>query len=108
MTDNTNYDALKQQLETRLSSLQSRLQHLKNDAAQAHSGDSAEQAQERENDEVIDAIGIETRHSISDIQSALMRIEDGTYGICGGCGEDIARSRLEAIPEATRCVNCAD
>jgi RNA polymerase-binding transcription factor DksA len=42
------------------------------------------------------------------IQAALNRIEDGTYGICDNCGEDIGEARLAAVPEATRCVNCAD
>ena len=56
----------------------------------------------------MDAIGNETRLSIRVIQAALERIEDGTYGECDSCGEDIGEARLSAIPEATRCVNCAD
>ena len=80
---------------------------IKKDVTQEHSGDSAEQAQERENDEVVDAIGNETRQSLHDIQVALDRIADGTYGECEVCGEDIGEGRLKAIPEATRCVNCA-
>ena len=102
------YEALKAELEGRLAELQARLSSIKRDATQSHSGDSAEQAQERENDEVVDAIGNETAQSIRVIQAALARIEDGTYGECAGCGEDIGQARLEAVPEATRCVNCAD
>ena len=102
------HEELKLELEQRLSELQSRLSSIKRDVTQSHSGDSAEQAQERENDEVVDAIGNETAQSIRVVQSALERIADGTYGICENCGEDIAEARLEAIPEATRCVNCAD
>ncbi len=102
------YEALKRELENRLASLQRRLASIKADVTKAHSGDSAEQAQERENDEVVDAIGNETRLSIRVIQAALERIEDGTYGECDSCGEDIGEARLSAIPEATRCVNCAD
>jgi RNA polymerase-binding transcription factor DksA len=75
--------------------MQSRLASIKRDVTQSHSGDSAEQAQERENDEVVDAIGNETAQSIRVIQAAL-------------CGEDIGEARLAAVPEATRCVNCAD
>ncbi len=101
-------EALREELEQRLASLQSRLASIKRDVTQGHSGDSAEQAQERENDEVVDAIGNETAQSIRDIQAALGRIDDGTYGICDGCGEEISAARLEAVPEATRCVNCAD
>ena len=102
------HEALKAELEERLAALQSRLASIKRDVTQSHSGDSAEQAQERENDEVVDAIGNETDQSIRDIQAALARIEDGTYGICGRCGEEISLGRLQAVPEATRCVNCAD
>ena len=102
------YEALKAELESRLASLQARLASIKKDVTQAHSGDSAEQAQERENDEVVDAIGNETTLSIRVIQAALERIENGTYGSCDNCGEDIGQARLEAMPEATRCVSCAE
>jgi len=100
-------DSLKSQLEERLADMQSRLENIKKDVTKAHSGDSAEQAQERENDEVVEAIGNETRQNIRDLASALARIADGSYGACEDCGEDISEGRLEAIPEATRCVNCA-
>jgi len=102
------HDALKSELEERLAALQARLSSIKRDATQSYSGDSAEQAQERENDEVVDAIGKETAQSIRVIKAALARIEDGTYGICESCGEEIGEARLSAVPEATRCVDCAD
>ena len=95
------YEVLKATLEQRLADLQVRLSSIKRDASQSYSGDSAEQAQERENDEVVDAIGIETTQSIRVIQSALDRIN------CEKCGEAIGQARLEAVPEATRCVGCA-
>jgi DnaK suppressor protein len=101
------HDALKHQLELRLAVLQARLSSLKKDVTQSHSGDSVEQAQERENDEVVDAIGNETTLSIRVILAALERIENGTYGACDSCGESIGEARLNAIPEATRCLGCA-
>jgi DnaK suppressor protein len=101
------YEALKIELEQRLADLQARLSSIKRDVTQSHSGDSAEQAQERENDEVVDAIGNETAQSIRVIQQALERIESGTYGVCDSCGQEIGQARLEAVPEATRCVACA-
>ncbi|MBP6724245.1 MAG: TraR/DksA C4-type zinc finger protein [Halioglobus sp.] len=100
-------NALKLELEQRLAVLQTRLASIKSDVTREHSGDSAEQAQERENDEVVDAIGNETAQSIRAVQAALERIVAGTYGICGACGQPIAPARLKAVPEATRCVNCA-
>lgn len=98
----------KQALQRRLEELEGRLEKLKRDAAQAHSSDSAEQAQERENDEVVDAIGVETREAIVALKAALLRMEEGSYGVCVECGGTIAAARLEARPEATHCINCAD
>ncbi len=101
-------EAIKAELEQRLAEMQQRLSSIKRDVTQSHSGDSAEQAQERENDEVVDAIGNETAQSIRDLQAALARIEDGSYGVCAGCGGDVGDGRLAAIPEATLCVKCAE
>lgn len=42
------------------------------------------------------------------IERALARIEDGTYGSCIDCGEDIPLPRLEAQPWAERCVPCQE
>jgi len=42
------------------------------------------------------------------IQTALRRIENGEYGICLSCGEEIARGRLAVDPAATYCVRCAE
>jgi DnaK suppressor protein len=40
------------------------------------------------------------------IREALERIENGTYGICEICGEEISESRLKARPVTTECINC--
>jgi RNA polymerase-binding transcription factor DksA len=42
------------------------------------------------------------------IHAALGRIEDGTYGICESCGRPINPARLDAIPYATYCKECAE
>jgi DnaK suppressor protein len=101
------HDALKGQLEERLATLQARLSRLKLDATRGHPTDSEEQAQDRENDEVVDAIGNETTLLIEVILGALRRIENGVYGTCDNCGKSIAIGRLKAMPEATRCLACA-
>ncbi|MEQ8922559.1 MAG: TraR/DksA family transcriptional regulator [Roseovarius confluentis] len=41
------------------------------------------------------------------IDAALVRIEDGEFGYCQDCGEDIARARLDLDPTAPTCVSCA-
>ena len=46
------------------------------------------------------------RRLIRKIQSALQRIEDGSYGICEECGEDIGVPRLKARPVTRLCINC--
>lgn len=43
---------------------------------------------------------------ISKIQDALLRISDGTYGICESCEEEIPKKRLEARPVTTLCITC--
>jgi DnaK suppressor protein len=40
------------------------------------------------------------------VLEALSRIEDGSYGLCTDCGRPVPEGRLEAKPEAARCVNC--
>ncbi len=44
--------------------------------------------------------------ALRDINNALKRIEDGTYGLCKYCGEDIPEKRLLARPVASACVKC--
>ncbi len=41
-----------------------------------------------------------------EVQQALARIENGTYGICSNCGQPIPEKRLEAIPWANLCITC--
>jgi DnaK suppressor protein len=40
------------------------------------------------------------------IEDALERIEDGTYGVCTSCEEEIGLKRLQARPVATLCIDC--
>ena len=42
------------------------------------------------------------------VEDALRRIEEGTYGLCDSCEEDIGLKRLEARPTATLCVSCKE
>ena len=46
------------------------------------------------------------RKLVVKIQEALKRIDEGTFGICQECGEEISESRLKARPVATLCVEC--
>ncbi|WP_378145071.1 TraR/DksA family transcriptional regulator [Cnuibacter sp. UC19_7] len=44
---------------------------------------------------------------LADIDAALLRVDDGTYGLCATCGHPIPLERLEVRPTATQCVPCA-
>jgi RNA polymerase-binding transcription factor len=48
------------------------------------------------------------RRTLNEINGALARIEAGDYGVCGFCGTSIPKVRLEALPWARLCVNCAE
>jgi RNA polymerase-binding protein DksA len=47
-----------------------------------------------------------SEHVLAEIDAALRRIEDGTYGQCTNCGKQIPPERLEARPWATLCIDC--
>ena len=42
----------------------------------------------------------------SQIEEALQRLNDGTFGICRVCGKEISKERMEAVPTTTTCVAC--
>ncbi len=46
--------------------------------------------------------------SLAEVERALEKLDDGSYGICDGCGEAIPAARLEAMPAKATCVRCAD
>jgi RNA polymerase-binding transcription factor len=48
------------------------------------------------------------RDMLDQIERALSRIEDGTYGVCESCGKAIGKGRLQAFPRATLCVSCKE
>lgn len=47
------------------------------------------------------------REKVESIRAALRRIEAGTYGVCQRCGARIDHARLDIIPDATLCIECA-
>ncbi|MBN1693060.1 MAG: TraR/DksA C4-type zinc finger protein [Dehalococcoidales bacterium] len=46
------------------------------------------------------------RQEIASVEHALDKIKKGTYGLCDNCGKKIAPERLEALPQASLCLNC--
>jgi len=51
-------------------------------------------------------LGDNAEQVIAEIDAALQRIEDGTYGTCTNCGREIPVQRLEANPWASLCIDC--
>lgn len=52
------------------------------------------------------ALGANLRELYEEINAALEKIENGTYGICDSCGAEITKKRLNALPWATLCKEC--
>ncbi len=68
-----------------------------------HLADTATETYDRELDYTLEE---NSEHVLSDIDAALKRVEDGTYGVCSNCRSQIAEERLEARPWATLCIDC--
>ena len=68
-----------------------------------HLADTATETYDRELDYTLEE---NSEHVLAEIDAALRRIEDGTYGQCTNCGRQIPRERLEARPYATLCIDC--
>ena len=100
-------DKQRKALESKLAEMEKRLAAVTKDITKTLSSDFAEQATERENDDVLEEIAKETQVTIQQLKAALVRVEQGSYGVCSSCGKDISEGRLDAIPETTLCVNCA-
>jgi DnaK suppressor protein len=54
------------------------------------------------------AMGEREMAELAAIDAALARIQSGTYGECTDCGTHIAPARLQATPEAPRCIHCQE
>jgi len=97
----------RQQLESRLATLQERLNNIEATLVQKPPHDDEDRASEREEDEVLERLGSGGLLEIEMIKAALGRIDAGTYGECVKCGENISRQRLDLLAHAPMCKNCA-
>lgn len=95
---------LRQELTQRVKAIEKDLHHVEEKVEQ----DFAEQATQRENDDVLNSLDNDAKSKLIAIDKALLRINNGDYGFCEKCGEAIDENRLNAIPFAIRCVECAD
>lgn len=86
-----------------------RLSALEADLQKTHSNDWSEQSQERENDEVLEAIASQTANELLQIKRVLHKLGNhSSYGACQRCGQAIGKQRLRVLPQTELCVNCAN
>ena len=76
---------------------------LASSSADNHMADTATETYDRELEETLEE---SSEQVLKQIDAALKRIEDGTYGVCTTCGNPIGEERLEAMPYATQCIDC--
>lgn len=53
------------------------------------------------------ALAAELADALDEVEAAIARLAEGTYGLCEVCGQPIPPARLEAMPAARRCIACA-
>ncbi len=94
-------------LRGRLAELKARLGRIEKSLTETPDPDVEERATEREGDEVRETLGQAGVEEMRMIEAALARIEAGEYGFCVNCGKPIPRARLEILPHAPRCAQCA-
>lgn len=104
-------EALRTTLQTELDTLIIRRDkisaHLQNEDREVPQ-DWDDRAQLEENDEVLEGLLDRTRNRISEIQQAMLHMQDPDWGTCRVCEEPIAKGRLEALPTARTCIRCAE
>lgn len=101
------HEEIARTLNTRLAELQRHLSKVDAELHKRLSANSEDQAIELENREALEVIEQSDIREIRQIQAALKRIADGTYGTCAKCGRSIDPKRLEALPTAVTCISCS-
>ncbi len=109
----TNYSILKSRLEAEQKRLTEELEQL---MASANPPDERREGSPfgKREEEATEALELEKRlvlekrikEQLIGVEHALHKYEEGTYGFCDSCGQPIDPARLEAIPEASLCIEC--
>lgn len=84
-----------------------RAKAIRHDLGLLRDPDFAEQAQQRQNDDVLQALLAEAEAELRLVGLARERLREGHYGLCTRCGLAIAPERLQALPAAQCCLDCA-
>jgi len=109
----TNYSILRSRLEAEQKRLTEELEQL---MASANPPDERREGSPfgKREEEATEALELEKRlvlekrikEQLTGVAHALHKYEEGTYGFCDSCGQSIDPARLEAIPEASLCIEC--
>lgn len=101
------YAAIKQKLQARRAELLGEIAERDETMADITIDEPEDKSFERLEDEVLSALSGADRDEVIRIDAALGKIAEGSYGECEECGQEIAPARLEAMPDALLCINCA-
>lgn len=93
----------KAQIEARLNDLECRLDHIAGELNAHETHDWEDRATEREDDEMLEDLGLSAQDEQRMLAAALDRIADGSYGDCVFCGEKISEERLDLLPGTPFC-----
>jgi len=107
------YDKLRARLGMEKQRLTEELEQLQNSASTADERREGSPFGKRE-EEATETLELEKRlvlenrirQELAGIEHALQKFEEGTYGKCDSCGKPIDPERLEALPQASLCLNC--
>lgn len=109
------YQELKNILEERRREMMSEVQERMRDVRSEGAGntvqgvlDAAESSEADIQDEIEFALIQMKAETLNKIDEALRRLEEGTYGYCFECGDEITERRLRALPFAVRCKDCEE
>jgi DnaK suppressor protein len=109
------YDELKKILEERRREILSEVQGRMRDVREEGAGstvqgvlDSVESSEADIQDEIEFALIQMKSETLNKIEEALRRLEEGTYGYCFECGDEVSEKRLRALPFAVRCKDCEE
>ena len=108
-----NFDILRARLESERKRLIEELEQLKSSVRPAEERREGSPFGKREEEatetyELEKRLALEKRISdqLAGVEHALRKFEEGTYGSCDSCGQPIDPARLEALPQASLCLNC--
>ncbi len=110
---NISFNLLRSRLESERKRLTEELEQLKSSARPADERREGSPFGKRE-EEATESFELERRltlekriiDQLAEVEHALQKFEGGTYGLCDNCGQPIDPARLEALPQASLCLNC--